>query len=531
MRKQTILLVIIVCFGFFLRVYRLSSIPAGLNPDEASLGYTAYSLLTNGIDEHGVFLPITIQSFGDWKLPVYPYLDILFVWLFGLNVLAVRLPSAVAGTIGIFLIYLIAQRIFKNNSISLFVSLFYAISPWNVFFSHAAYEVNLATSIFLGGFYYFLKFIDEKKKVLLIVSTALFCLTIFTYHAYILFIPLWIFCLVVLYKKYIVKKSNVFSLIILIFLFSLAYFTVIKGSFFKASSVGIFNDQNILYNRAEALRGDKAGNPKIERFLYTKISGVSYQLFQNYLATFSPSFLFDKGGEKIFHTTGYFGYLFPVEAFIIPFGILTLFWRREKTIIILSLWLFLGMLPSSITLDAPNAARLFIIMPLFTLISGYGLYSLITIIKKTIFSKILLPLVFLILSTNVIYFLDIYFVHFNYQRVRYWYYAQNAAAKFAQKYPQYNIVMRGPENFPYIYFLFYGHYDSKKFASEAVYYKPTPEGFYHVKSFGRYEFLDKIDYNNTKKNTIYLDDTRLDDLKHSIFLPSGQPIVGYLIQK
>ena len=62
-----------------------------------------------------------------------------------------------------------------------------------------------------------------------------------------------------------------------------------------------------------------------------------------------------------------------------------------------------------------------------------------------------------------------------------------------------------------------------------TYYPPTSEGFYFVKSFGRYQFVDKIDYSNLASKSIYIDDTRLDDKKHSIFLPSGEPILGYYI--
>ena len=78
-------------------------------------------------------------------------------------------------------------------------------------------------------------------------------------------------------------------------------------------------------------------------------------------------------------------------------------------------------------------------------------------------------------------------------------------------------------------FLFYKKYNPYKFRKEASYYPPTSEGFYYVKSFSRYNFVDKIDYSRLNKNTIYIDDTRLDDKNHSIYLPSGEPIFGYYI--
>jgi len=113
----------------------------------------------------------------------------------------------------------------------------------------------------------------------------------------------------------------------------------------------------------------------------------------------------------------------------------------------------------------------------------------------------------------------------------FWHYGYREAVKLTDRYPTYNVVMRGPENFPYIYFLFYEKYDPLQFRKEVAYYPPTSEGFYYVKSFGKYQFVDKIDYSKLAKNTIYIDDTRLDDKNYSIFLPSGKPVLGYFINK
>jgi len=113
----------------------------------------------------------------------------------------------------------------------------------------------------------------------------------------------------------------------------------------------------------------------------------------------------------------------------------------------------------------------------------------------------------------------------------FWHYGYREAVKLTDRYPTYNVIMRGSENFPYIYFLFYEKYDPLQFRKEVAYYPPTSEGFYYVKSFGKYQFVDKIDYSKLAKNTIYIDDTRLDDKNYSIFLPSGKPVLGYFINK
>ncbi len=67
------MLLVVFLATLFLHFYKLTSIPSGLNQDETSIGYNAYSVLTTGKDEYGKSYPIYFKSFGDEKLPVYIY--------------------------------------------------------------------------------------------------------------------------------------------------------------------------------------------------------------------------------------------------------------------------------------------------------------------------------------------------------------------------------------------------------------------------------------------------------------------------
>lgn len=529
------LLLLIILLAFFLRVYKMGQIPASLNPDETALGYNAYSILKTGADEHGQLLPLALKSFGDWKLPGYPFLDIIPVLIFGLTEFAVRLPSAIAGVIGVYLIFKISRLLFGKKEIAIISSFLFALSPWSIYFSRAAYEANVATTFFLGGILatltYFLK--AQKNSSLLIISSVFFGLAIFTYHAYAIFIPFFIIGLIIIFRKSIVKDKNTFIAASLLFLFFIVFFnSTLKDGSNKISTLNIFNDPNIIYSRVEKLRGDNAEkNIVLERIVHNKYLGVSYQLIQNYINAFSPEFLFDKGGEKLVHNLGFFGNLYLFDALLLLVGFAGLFWNRERSLSILLLWVIVGPIASVITKDTPNSTRLFILMPLFTIVASYGAYQIINYFKQKSFINyfVLVFLLFLFIL-NVVFFIEIYFVHLNAQRIRFWHYGYREAVELTQKYPNYKVVMTGPENFPYIYFLFYKKYDPIKFRKEVVYYPQTNEGFYFVKSFGRFSFIDKIDYNKMEPNTLYIDATMLGDKKHSILLPSGEPIFGYLIK-
>src|SRR3989344_7686229 len=100
--KSKILLISVIVLAFLLRVIGLSNYPSGFTQDEAAIGYEAYSILSTGKDSWGQQLPLMLRSFGDFKLPLYSYLAIPFVAVFGLNVFSVRLVSAIFGTLAVF---------------------------------------------------------------------------------------------------------------------------------------------------------------------------------------------------------------------------------------------------------------------------------------------------------------------------------------------------------------------------------------------------------------------------------------------
>src|SRR5258708_2521385 len=146
MFKKTFLILFgIVLIAACLRFYQLGVNPPSLTWDEVAWGYNAYSLGIDGRDEFGKFLPITyLESFGDFKPPVYAYLDVLPIKIFGLNEFAVRFPSALFGSLTVLIVFFLVKRIFYQSQFKewygLTVSLLLAISPWHIMLSRAAFE-------------------------------------------------------------------------------------------------------------------------------------------------------------------------------------------------------------------------------------------------------------------------------------------------------------------------------------------------------------------------------------------------------
>src|SRR4030067_954837 len=138
MSRNKFLLIIIVILAAILRFWQLGQNPPSLDWDEAAHGYNAYSILKTGRDEYGYKFPLYFRSFDDYKPPIYTYLVVPSVALFGLNDFAVRFPSATLGVVAVIFCYFMVFELFKNKPVALLASLFLAISPWHLQFSRVA---------------------------------------------------------------------------------------------------------------------------------------------------------------------------------------------------------------------------------------------------------------------------------------------------------------------------------------------------------------------------------------------------------
>ena len=177
--KEYTFIVLILIVAFFLRFYQLGENPPSLTWDEAAWGYNAYSLGTDGKDEFGRFLPLDyIESFGDFKPPVYAYLDVIPVKILGLSEFAVRFPSALFGVLTVLIAYFLVKTLFhlrgvhphlakasggesatsevsKAENIALLSAFLLAVSPWHIMLSRAAFEANVATFFIVLGVFLF----------------------------------------------------------------------------------------------------------------------------------------------------------------------------------------------------------------------------------------------------------------------------------------------------------------------------------------------------------------------------------------
>lgn len=499
MNKRHILLIIIFLIGFILRFWRVDLIPPGLNRDEASIGYSAYSILKTGKDEYGVSLPLSFKSFGDWKLPLYIYADILPIAFWDLNEFSTRLPSLLFGFLTVILVYFLCLELFKDfqnkRILSLLSSFFLAISPWHIHFSRVASEANLAVFLVTLSLLLFLK--GLAKPVFLLFASTTLSLSLYTYHGNHIFTPLlFLGLIIIVIKNKIGTKSLLLFLLPFILLSTLIYQKTLRSADkTKISGLTPLSDISLVYENVDLARLDHIDFSSIPaKLFHNKLTFPAGKFIEGYGRSFSTEFLFIKGGGNFQHNIPKFGNLYFWDAPFIILGLFFLFLRSYKFRHLLLFWLLISPIPAAITKDAPHSARMLAILPLPQILAAIGFIELIsnfnTLKRKTLkFTFIVL------LMLNFAIYADKYFIHFPKTMEAFWgggfKELVSTISSLSGNYKE--VVIDKPDYSPYIYFLYYNKTDPFIFQKEAVRYSEDQEGFQHVRKFENLTFK-KLDW-------------------------------------
>ncbi len=542
-KKLGFIFFFILVLALFLRFYRLDTVPPGVNRDEASIGYTAYSLLQTGKDEYGRSFPLSFQSFGDWKLPLYIYSVVPLVGLLGLSELAVRLPSALFGLGTVILAFFLVKELFKNNILALLSMFLIGISPWHLHLSRVESESNTAVFFIALGVFLFLK--SLKTNWLIILSAFFFALTYFTYAGNHIFTTLLVLGLIFIYRKEILKTKLTFLAGLVFILFSgfIFYQTLFEASKTKISGISIFGDPSVIHAQIEIPRNEsKNPNSLMTRIVYNRVVFGIKRFGQNYLNAFSPEFLFIKGGNNKAHNIENFGNMYLIEAPFLFLGLIYLFvFKKGKERNFVLMWFLISPLAASITKDAPHTNRMFAIFPILSLITAFGIYWLFNDLIRLKWQRILsIALISFLFLINISTYLNRYYVHFPRNEVKSWGFGYKKLNEMLSQ-PQFSskkIIMNRSAYSPYIYLLFYSKFDPALYQKSAKRYPPTEDAFVHVRSFDRFEFRD-IDFGkDVSSNSIAVsysqdipDSIRSSFRVTDIGLPNGESMFAIIEQK
>lgn len=517
MSKRILLLLLssIILIATFLRFYDLGINPPSLTWDEASWGYNAYTLGIDGKDEFGRFLPIIyLESFGDFKPPMYAYLDVIPVKIWGLNEFSTRFPSAFFGVITVILTYFLVKRIFWKSKdadmIALLSAFFLAISPWHIMLSRAAFEANVATFFIAGGVWAFLASVQDRKW-LLILSAIFFTLSMYTFNTARIVSPLMVILLVIVFHKklLVIKKQTIVAAIVGLLLFlPLLPFLFSSQAGLRFREVNIFTESSVVEKANQQIKNDNYAT--WSKIIHNRRVLYSIEYVKHYFDNLSPSFLFINGdGNPKFsiQTVGQM-YLFDIVFFV--GGLLFLFRKREGSWWLVPLWILIGIIPAATARETPHALRIETTLPMFQVIVAYGVVSLgmiVSRIKYQVLSIKIYKMIFifagLILFANFLYFWHDLMTNYKYSYSAEWQYGYKDSIDYvkenAKKYDKVQITQQLGR--PYIYYLFYNKTNPEDFRATAKINR-DPFGFVDVTGFDNFTFPKDYSYDSSKSQKV-----------------------------
>ncbi|RJQ25321.1 phospholipid carrier-dependent glycosyltransferase [Candidatus Parcubacteria bacterium] len=504
-KARLLILIFIFLIAFILRFYKLGEVPFGFYQDESAIGYNAYSIIETGKDEYGENLPLYFKSFGDYKLPVYIYLDTIPIKLFGLNEFAVRFPSAFFGFLSVVVFYFFVKEFTRDKNLSLVAVGLFALNPWSLHYNRATFEVSISLFLFLLGGLILQKAFNGGSKGKFASGTLLFIISLYSYNLTRLLSPAFYLLLLILNIKKIknISKTEIIitSFISVVMLVPFVKTLLASGGISSASGTLIFSSASVLAPMIE-LRSYFVDVP-LSKFFFNTPELIFIKYLQNIISYFSPAFFFISGSSHGNHGIGNIGQLYLFEFPLVILGLIKIVKEKSSKYNLFIFWALIVIMAASLTREAPHATRSFFLISSLEVFSALGVLILINWAKsiKPSFLKIGISLIFVgFLFYNLIYYFYSYYVRFPIYYAKAWRLADKEVSLYIKenehKYSK--IIFDSKAGFMYSSLLFYSRFNPSEFQGTVQRLPDDSEGFSKVQSFGKYEFKD-IDWSSYDK--------------------------------
>jgi len=363
-RIGLLFLSIAIVLVLFYKLSALSSIPCGLAFDEAGYIYNAYSVAMTGADEYGVKWPLYFKSFNDWKNPVFIYAVAPLTYLFGPTALAGRLVAAlfsIAAAVGV---GLLASALTRDRRIAVAMGLAASVTPWLFAFGRIAFSASAYPAFYAFALWATFRAVEKKRGKWFAAAGLLWAVTILTYTAARVVVPLTLLVLAVTHGREFLRCG--------------------RQSLAGAIAFAVGNIPLLLFwlDHPGALSA-RGGNIMVWSN-NAGYFGAAWQATMNYLEILSPRFLFYTGDPSLRHNPLGGGELLVVLLPLILCGLWALI-RKARTepgarFLLVSLLLFPA--PAAITLDPPHATRTLAGAVLLLATAGVGAAALAPLVSR-----------------------------------------------------------------------------------------------------------------------------------------------------
>lgn len=490
-KNQWIIVCILIIIGFAVRAIYLESNPSGLNQDEASIGYDAFSLLKYGIDRNNFHNPVYFVAWGSGQNVLYGYLTMPLIALFGLNTIVIRIPALIFGTLSLLVFYLLIKEIWNMSTALIGLGLL-IISPWHIMISRWALESNLLPAFLLFGTYFLV--LSFRKSKFFIISMFMFGLSLYAYALCYIILPIYlvlIFVYILIFKRINIVDFIIGVVLLVIMAMPLFLLILINKGIIPEIITPLFSIPFMSGFRGSDLDVGIAANLIVFIKIILKQSDG---LISNAI-----------DGYGIF-------YLFSLPFIIIGFissiriSIDKIMKRQFDESIVFIFWFIATFIMSLVTLTNINRENS-IFIPLIYF-CGLGILFVIKNIK------IAIVFVSFIYLTAFLSFSCYYFKTYPSQIGIAFYKSLPEAINYASEETKGNIYLTSNVNMTYIYVLFCEKIPTKEFV-DTVQYDDINAKFRSPKKFGRYIF--GITNFNISKNDVYV----IDNSSIKVFLKKG----------
>lgn len=519
---QILILAGILLLAAFLRFYQLGVIPPSPDWDEAALGYNAYSVLQTGRDEYGVFLPRELRSFDDYKPPLYMYLAIPPVALFGLTLWAVRLPSAVMGILAVFGTFVFVRLLFVTTFnasesrkkgqksafpevVALLSAFLLAISPWHLQFSRIAFEANTGSALHILGVAAF--FLGLRYAALLPVSAFAFGLSLYAYHTERIFAPLLVLILTALWRRELFRNTKAVVIAVLVGIITVLPLVPVvmdTTAMTRLKGTSPLSDQTVLLMRSvEKIEEDRLSGDRFGELFDNRRIVYAKTLIDGYISHFSLKWLFLTGDNDRHHAPDN-GLMYLWELPFLLLGISLIWRRRDRVRGLVFGWLLIAPLAASPTSGTPHAIRTLAVLPVLQIATAYGLLGAWSAVAGMVskgryvrfaaVSAVAGSALFMVFITA--FYFHMYYSQMNREFSQFWQYGYKQAVEYAEvnKHKYEKIVVSTVLEQPHMFFLFYTKYDPVRYQAEGG---TSSGGFAEIRNrFGKYEFRPIVDWVN-----------------------------------
>jgi len=488
------ILIVLIFIAIIARFIRLDYAPPHLSNDEIGAAYAAYSISKTLKDGTNHFLPILWKSHGGYGSPLAIYIPLPSIVIFGNNDFAVRLPSAILGSLTIIFIGLLVKELTKNVKLSLITSFLLAVSPWHFSASRWALESNYALFFIILGIYLFFLGLNRNRRWATIVSFVFFALSMYSYYTEWILTPFIILSLFIFYRNFILKKKIYYlSFLLFIILLTPLFISFVQG-LNSSRAVSEFISRDIVVSRLLAEHTN----------LFEKGQIILRAILDKYSSYNSLDYLFFYGAKILPKQNPYqFGFFLTpfVVAFIWGLYILKNYYKGNTNFVYFLL--IISPVVASMTEGEINNWRSLPQLLPVALITASGTLYIWDLVKKRFWIK---RLSLGILLISFMYFFLVYFRHFPLQKaVNYQYGFKQIALYVDQHYSEYEKIIVdqrfGDKNYYYIgvpssYIPFYTYLDPIKVQNARF----LPNGI----AFDKYEFRNiNWDSEKIEKNYLY----------------------------